>query len=262
MPDETYRDIINDIARTKSSAVTVFSDFCRMAACALAANSREDEYFEAIKPYSKDELKKFTQAMALLIAEMEKSPFSDILGPYYTEIAAHSSKQARGEFYTPPEICELMASIAVDIEATKTKGLPISVNEPCCGSGGMVLALAKFFAPDSVDLLRVTCQDINPVAVDMCYINTTLWGIPANIILGNTLHMTIDKSWRNFHWHRVGEDQRQSIDQMMDLLKNPPAISESEKTESANSQPQSRHPNPDGQFELDLGMLADNEHSK
>ncbi len=230
MADETYRTIIEQIARTKSSTITVFADFCRIAACCFAAGTREDEYFEAIKSYSKDELTQLSKALALLISEMESKPFTDVLGTYYLDIASHSSKQSRGEFYTPPEISKLMAKISVNAESVIEKGKPITVNEPACGAGGMMLTLAEQFAPHStgkeksyVDLLRVTCQDINPVGVDMCYINMTLWGIPATMICGDTLRGTINNSWKNIHWHRVGEDQRQAVENMLDFIKNPQA---------------------------------------
>jgi len=221
MADNSYRTIIERIARTKSSAITVFADFCRIAACCLSAGSREDEYIEAIKSYSKDELTELSKALALLISEMESKPFTDILGTYYLDIASHSSKQSRGEFYTPPEISKLMAMITVDAKSVIEKGKPITVNEPACGAGGMMLALAEHFAPNHVDLLRVTCQDINPVGVDMCYINMTLWGIPATMICGDTIRGTVNNSWKNIHWHRVGEDQRQAVEQMLDFVKNP-----------------------------------------
>jgi len=218
MASETFRTVIEQIARTKSSPLSVFTDFCKVAACALAMGSREEEYHLVASSYSRDELSDLSHAMALLVQEMESKPFTDLLGPYYLDIAAHSSKQARGEFFTPPEISSLMARMLFDVEATKANGKPVSVNEPACGSGGMILALAQLFAPDSVDLLRVTAQDINPVAVDMTYINLTLWGIPARIILGDTIRMTCSAEWRNLHWHRVGEDQRMKVAQLLALL--------------------------------------------
>lgn len=218
MPIETYRTLIEQIARTKSSTLAVFSDFCRVSACALAMGDREPEYLDVAKSYSRDHLSDFSLALSLLVREMETKPFADILGEYYLSIASHSSKQARGEFFTPPEISRLMAKIAVDVDAVKAAGKPITVNEPACGSGGMMLALAEEFAPTSVDLLRVTAQDINPVAVDMCYINLTLWGIPAKVILGDTLRNIRTAEWRNLHWLRVGEDQRLMARQIHELM--------------------------------------------
>lgn len=196
----------------------MFADFCKMSACALAVQTREEEYLEVARNYSRDELEQISQALAFLMEEMEKKPFTDILGPFYLECASHSSKQARGEFFTPPEISKMMARMLFDVDAIKAAGKPITMNEPACGSGGMVLAAAELFAPDFVDLLRVTAQDINPVAVNMAYINFTLWGIPARIILGDTIRMTVTREWCNIHWFRVGEHDRQKIEAMRSFL--------------------------------------------
>lgn len=250
MTHETYRSIIETIARTRSSQLQVFSDFCRLSTCSLSLGQREEEFHEIAKRYSKDEMHDISKALALLVTEMERKPFTDILGDYYLEVASHSSKQARGEFFTPPEISKLMARMLFDVDAVKSKGLPVTVNEPACGSGGMVLAIAELFAPDCLDLLRVTCQDINPLAVDMCFINTTLWGIPAQVILGDTLRITETARWKNPHWRRVGEDQRLAMRQILDLASSSPSAPI--KSSTADSKVKSFR-EVDGQFELDLG---------
>lgn len=253
MSTETYRTIIERIARHKSSTLTVFADFCRMVACALAAGTREEEYFEAIKGYSKEELLLLSNAMGLLVEEMEAAPFTDQLGTYYLDAASNSSKQARGEFYTPQEISRLMARMIIDADAVKERGLPISLNEPACGAGGMVLAVAELFAPDAVDLLRVTCQDINPIAADMCFINTSLWGIPAQIIQGNVLTNEIVGSWKNVHWLRVGEDARLTYKNLFRLISDPPKKEKATNphTEMATSPIKGDQV----EFDFDLGSL-------
>ena len=176
MPKLDFRTSIAEIARIKGAAVTVFSDFCRISACAFAMGSREEEYHAVANNYSRDALSDLSQGFANLVKEMEQKPFTDLLGPYYLDCAAHSAKQARGEFVTPPELAEAIVRMAEDVEAVRTAGNPITVGEPAWGSGGLVLALAKLFAPASGNLLRVTAQDINPVAADMSYINLTLRG--------------------------------------------------------------------------------------
>ena len=181
----------------------------------MAAETREEEYLEVAGRYSKEELGTLAIAQARLVLEMESKPFVDCLGPFYTEINSHAAATARGEFYTPQEVSEMMAKVTVDAESVIERGLPITVSDPCTGSGGMILALAKQFSSiiqkgeaSYVDLLRVSAVDINPVACDMTYINTSLWGIPAKILRGNTLSMEFDRGWKNIHWARVGEDQR------------------------------------------------------
>ena len=150
-----------------------------------------------------------------------------------------------------------MAMIVGGTEQIIERGRPVTVNDPACGSGGMFLRFAKQLAPTAerkeshVDLMRATCQDVSPTACDMAYVNTTLWGIPAHIIQGNTLTMEIQNDWKNIHWHRVGEDQRQAILQMQRLLSaGPDGDSESiENVQIHCSDPGDEYEQPEFKFE-------------
>ena len=193
-----------------------------MGACCLALQTREEEYLEVAKNYTKEELNRIAEAFASLVNEMQDNPFIDILGVYYMEVGAKSVRDARGEFFTPKPVCSAMAKMMVDIEQVKEEGRPITVSDPASGSGGIPLAVAELFAPGHVDLLRMTCQDISPLSCDMCYINMTLWGIPSKIIWGDTLRMTAEKVWCNVHWFRVGEPEREKIQMMMRLISEEP----------------------------------------
>lgn len=218
--NDDFRKILEAIAQKHSSIVEIFTDFACMSACALAMQSREDEYMSVAKRYQQEELKQFAIAYACLVEEMNAHEFTDILGPYYSEIGSNFTRQNRGEFYTPQPVCEMMARMIVDVDKVVEEGKPLSVNEPAGGSGGAILALAKLFAPSkTVDLLRVTCQDISKLACDMAYINLTLWGVPARIIHGDTLRMTIEHDWRNIHWFRVGEHDREQVRSFTSAIK-------------------------------------------
>jgi len=178
---------------------------------------------EVAKRYDRETLFRFRDAMHSVLAEMEKKPFEDVLGVYYTEINSSATAKSRGEYYTPPGLSRIMAHMLfspgadIDLDQRIEEGKPITVQEPSCGSGGMVLAMAEIFAPKkAVDLLRVTMIDISPLACDMAYINTTLWGIPAQILQGNSLAWKFENCWKNFNWARVGEDSRQAALRMID----------------------------------------------
>lgn len=216
-PSPDYRVVIGEIARSRGALVTVFSDFCRIAACCLAVQTREEEYLEVAGRYSKEELNLFSKALAGLILEMEKHPFEDLLGPYYLQVASKAMQDARGEFYTPHPISQVMARMLFDVERIKEENRAVSIMEPACGAGGMVLAIGELLAPSHVDLLRFTCWDINPVAADMCYLNTVLWGIPAEIVWGDTLRHIVHRTWKNIHWARVGEDRRRLFRNLLNL---------------------------------------------
>ena len=253
-PDPDFREILKGLARTRSSTVGVFSDFCRIVACCLAMQTREDEYLERIKGYAKDELDQLARAMASLINEMEDKPFEDVLGVYYTEAIAGAGQQARGELYTPPSVSQMMSNMTVDADRVRAEGKPITVGDPCCGSGSMILTLAQTLKPDH-HLIRATLQDINPVACDMAYINTTLWGIPTEVILGDTIQAECRSRWANVHWYRVGEDQRRQALKLLNLIRtSTPAPGSAPGIPEALQNPEATGPAYDGGASLPGGQ--------
>lgn len=220
---ENFRAILENIARTKGSLVSIFSDFACMAACAYAMQTRESEYLSIAKQYDRTELNAFAKAMGCMVMEMESKPYVDILGVYYCEVQSKFTRDAGGEFYTPQEVGKLMAKISVNAKAVIAEGKPITINDPAAGSGGLVLSVAEEFSEaGAVDLIRATCQDISKTACDMAYINTTLWGVPARIIWGDTLRNTHRGQWENVHWHRVGEPLREQFKLVQNLIDTDP----------------------------------------
>ncbi len=78
---------------------SVFNAFTRLAACALAAQTREAEYTEEAKRWEKQDLELLAEALGALIGEMEVRPFEDIIGGHYMEFAlSHKGQQWNGEF--------------------------------------------------------------------------------------------------------------------------------------------------------------------
>ena len=195
---ESFSSLLNSIAPHHDRS-TVFNSFVLLAACALSAKTREEEYLEEAKRWSKDELVQFSHVLAALVIEMEAEPFRDLLGEYYTTNAqAKGTRERGGEFYTPHHVSFMMARmLAGDVDENSTE--PITMMEPCCGAGGMILAYASALSGSARRRLRVTAIDINRTACHMCFINTTLWGIPARIHHGNALSNEYWASWSNVH---------------------------------------------------------------
>lgn len=195
----TFRSLIEQLVR-RHDAYKVFAAFTHMTACALAHGTREPEYLDEAKRWERDELEIFSHALGALIMEMEARPFTDLLGGHYMDLAlSHKGQQWNGEFHTPQPICELMARVIAGDTPPPDEG-PITLCEPACGAGAMILAYAQALPADARRRLRVTAIDISKVACDMCFINTTLWGIPTEVIHGDTLRMEFRASWRNIHW--------------------------------------------------------------
>ena len=85
------------------------------------------------------------------------------------------------------------------MEALPAEG-PITVCEPACGAGAMILSIGEACSPEVRRRLRVTAIDINRTACDMAFTNTTLWAIPTRIIHGNSLSNEYWAAWSNIHY--------------------------------------------------------------
>ena len=192
----------------------VFRDFVTLAACSLhnalhKEEGREAEYMQIIQSYEEADQKAFPELLGLLISMLESEP-RDILGPLYMELEISSKDQ--GQFFTPPELSELMArmNMGSSLELLKTQPF-ITVSEPACGAGGMILVLVKVIIEQKLnpaDKLWVQCIDIDRMAALMCYIQLTLWNVPAEIIVGDTLRWDLREVWYTPAHHMGFWDQR------------------------------------------------------
>jgi len=179
----------------------VFKDFVTMAACSLHNSfwkepTREEEYLRIIKGYKPDDQKAFPKLLGSLIAALDSEP-RDILGPLYMELEI-ANKDA-GQFFTPPELSEMMArmTFAPELERLATQPF-LTAGEPACGAGGMILALVKVMTQAGHDPARklwVQAIDVDRMAALMCYIQLSLWNVPAEVIVGNTLSWEIREVW-------------------------------------------------------------------
>jgi type I restriction-modification system DNA methylase subunit len=199
-PPGDFRKILERLSHRHDTR-RVFDAFTRFAACALAAQTREAEYLEGVKHWERPDLDLFAEALGTLVNEMETKPFEDVLGGHYMEFALSSKgQQWNGEFHTPKHVCDLMAGIVLgDMESFPTEG-PITVCEPACGAGAMILSVGGACSPEARRRLRVTAIDISRTACDMAFINTTLWGIPTRVIHGNSLSNEYWAAWSNIHY--------------------------------------------------------------
>ena len=109
---------------------------------------------------------------------------------YLMQMYASSAGKSGGEFYTPQEISELLARIAVVGKTEVNK-----VYDPACGSGSLLLKFTKILGPDKVRL-GFFGQEINLTTYNLCRINMFLHDInyeKFSIAHGDTL--TDPKHW-------------------------------------------------------------------
>lgn len=151
----------------------------------------EEEFLALQKRYDKEEKTEFSQLFARLVTLLDEEPY-DVLGQLYMELELGNTNA--GQFFTPPEVSELMARLGYGDELKELKKPFITLQEPACGAGGMVLAFVKVMLSHGHNPLHhlwVQAIDVDRTAALMCYIQMSLWGIPGAVVVGNTLSLEV-----------------------------------------------------------------------
>ncbi|MBH3063538.1 N-6 DNA methylase [Serratia ureilytica] len=187
----------------------VFSDFVKLAACALEnaclkSPDIEAEYMATIQRYEKADAQRMAQLLSLLVIGLDQG-MGDFLGSLFMELELGSD--SIGQFFTPFHLSELMAGLVAGDRLAALENEPyITLSEPTCGAGGMVIAFAKVMLARGYNpqtQLRADCVDIDPVAARMCYIQLSLLGIPARVVIGNSLTLKYQREMYTPFWYRV-----------------------------------------------------------
>lgn len=189
-------DIIAEIKKIAGaySEYEVFTDWIRCCAIAISNgcqlihdkiwNEREKDYIETIKRYSMENRRVFSKMMSMLVETIEWE-ISDVLGEIY--MRSNMGNAATGQFFTPYHISKLTAKVALKNYDGQEK---ITMNEPSCGGGGMIIAVADVLNEKGINYQKkmdVIAQDIDWKGVYMCYVQLSILGIKAVCVQGNTL---------------------------------------------------------------------------
>ncbi|MGL2578118.1 type I restriction-modification system subunit M [Helicobacter pylori] len=121
-----------------------------------------------------EKLAKILQAIGgMQLGDYQKSGI-DVFGDAYeylmTMYASNAGKSG-GEFFTPQEVSELLAKIALHNQESVNK-----VYDPCCGSGSLLLQFSKVLGDKNVSK-GYFGQEINLTTYNLCRINMFLHDI-------------------------------------------------------------------------------------
>jgi hypothetical protein len=219
--DQHQRNLITLIKKFSHShhTHTVFADFVEMAAISISNaidrtqfDLREKRYLDIVRKYSKEEVALFPQMFAelaesfeLRVAMMRKaasagaatSSLTDVLGETYMMLELGNARA--GQFFTPYHVSRMMAMMVVGDggPAVRDHGF-LRLQEPACGAGGMVIAVADSLndaGHNYQQVMHATCIDIDPCCVHMAYVQLSLLHIPAVVVHGNALTLDVWGMW-------------------------------------------------------------------
>lgn len=173
----------------------------------------EEEYLRAASRYNADEMAAMSRLLGMTVQALDLE-VHDFLGGIFHELEMHN--EARGQFFTPFEVCRMMA--AISIPEPPRPGRLLRVGEPACGSGAMVLAFhAELSRQDPSIQARVYYHlaDLDDRAFRMAYIQCSLCGLSAEVARGNTLSLEYDRTWRTPGYYLHDTPTRMRVDSMM-----------------------------------------------
>ena len=211
----TLNDVFKKLERAayRVDRYRLLSDVFECGAIAISnrfdlpqAPEREKRYVQIMKAYQPDEQKLicdiFTDLFLILTSVTSKNgQFRDWLGELYMQSGTSSDKN--GQFFTPYDVSKMCAKITINggiVEERKKTGEILSLSEPACGSGGMVLAamdvLWNDFGFNYANQCFVEACDIDSRCVHMCYLQLSLAGVPAIIKQQDTISRKLWSVWK------------------------------------------------------------------
>lgn len=189
----------------------IFSDFVLMFAVAISNRvdsghyeKREAMYMKTISKYTKSEQNIFPKLCTNVIIAMEENPERDYLGEIFMSLELGNKRN--GQFFTPYHICVLMAKMQIhDVSKQVQERGYISVSDPCCGAGALLIAFANSVRNAKVNYcnqILFVAQDIDYTAAMMCYIQLSLLGCAGYVKVGNSLTepITVNDDTSNY-WY-------------------------------------------------------------
>lgn len=181
----------------KYSRWEIWQDFIIMSAISIAntmggpyRDSREKEYMARAEKYSEKEMIAFSQMLVEVVTEIDRNPDQDFLGELF--MALELGNEWKGQFFTPYDVCRAMSALTYgeDIpEKIKSQGW-VSVNDPACGAGALLIAFANECRRKDINYqtsVLFVAQDIDFLAGCMCYIQLSLLGCPGYVVIDDTI---------------------------------------------------------------------------
>jgi len=207
---EEFIKTLENINQSKNT-YEVFSDWLILTAATLYSWKKdknvENEYIETAKRYTKEELEKHADLLGITVDALEEKEM-DFLGDIFVSADLTNAKKA--QFFTPYHISELMAETIIgNNELPKNK--ICTVCDPCCGSGGLLIASAMVMKKRGINYQKNVLlfgTDIDARCARMTFIQLCLLGVPAIITCGNSLSNEIFWQRETFGFYLAGMNWR------------------------------------------------------
>lgn len=198
--------LVGELARGGRSHGEVFGDFLELSFCALVkttldpagerAAAMEARYMRTVEKRDAAYIRRMPELLGLL--QLGVFEGCDFLGEVSGELG--SLNEHMGQFFTPYAVSAVNAQLLIDKDVVENAIVErgyLTLQEPACGAGGMVLATADVLYGmgfDACQHMRVWAIDLSETAFRMAYVQLSLRGLAAHVLRGDTLRMEMHES--------------------------------------------------------------------
>ena len=211
-------ETLETIRQRGHSAHTVLGDWVNLMLYAL--QRRDDPYLEIVDSYREERdidhpdgqrsVDPFSKTFGQLQEQMAETD-TDVLGGIYEKYGM--SSDASGQYFTPHNVCELMAETAgitdePDADAEKKQ----TVADPACGSGRMLLVAGRKLSDP-----LVVGQDKDPLCARMAALNCCFLNLDSYIIHGDSLTIDFQRAWETSYSPMGGGVRELDEEEISDL---------------------------------------------
>lgn len=185
----------------------VFRDLVAMGTLAmqnafLRSPVLEEEYLAIAGRYQAEDMTRMAQLIGCIAGALDCRA-GDFLGEIFMELEIGSTHM--GQFFTSYSASRLMAKLTFSHVAKQLERHPfIKLDDPTCGAGSMVIAVCELMLDQGINpqqKLYARCTDIDAVAVHMYYLQLSYLGVPADVVVGNSLTLKSYRSYRTPMWY-------------------------------------------------------------
>ncbi len=257
-PRQEFLSLFGNLATHKHRSEVfndlIFFSFATLRNCIHPDEALEQEYLRRIHQYERNDILTFPKLFGLLQQLLQAKP-CDILGPLSSEVGVNSQEMA--QYFSPPSTSGLMAELLDPCKELESRPY-ITLHEPTCGAGGMVLAyvdrlINKGYNPATT--IWVQCIDVDRLAAMMCYIQLSLWNVPAEIVVGDSLTLKHREVHYTMAHYFYGWEERLAFEKQTQTMLNFIRSGDlNPKTVSVSSSDERTQPMPQQSSQFDLGF--------
>jgi hypothetical protein len=179
----------------------------------------ESEYMQTVKRYNKDDAIAMSGLLGIVVDAL--SVPHDFLGKLYMELELGNA--CLSQFFTPNCISDTLSALHMSgIKETIAKQGYVTLGEGCCGSGVMIISVAKVMLESGLNpqtQLWFEGTDIDPLAAMMTLLQTNLLGLSGRVIVGNSLTQKHQRIYHTLFHFKNGWDERFESQKKFDAMK-------------------------------------------